>query len=812
VKGKKVSLILAVALLITILSQPGTGAASSYLVAGVGSMVDLNMPFRNVQANEKLASYNQPNGLATTINQVAEATCLDSDGGQEFEVVGYVEGVGPNGWPFTKNDVCESEDQLREFYCNGTTPWPVFYDCPLGCVDGACVPETCTDNDGDGYAIEGGGCGLVDCNDDDASINPGATEVCDNDIDDDCDGLIDDADADCATCTDADGDGYAVEGDLCGLVDCDDTDANVNPGAMEVCDNGIDDDCDGFNDGDDADCGDCFDSDGGINFEVAGIVDGVGPNGWPQTREDVCEISGTFEGYLREYYCNGSVPWPTFYDCPNGCADGACIPETCTDDDGDGYAIEGGGCGLVDCDDGNADVNPGATEVCDNGIDDDCNGLVDGDDPACLLCTDADGDGYAIEGGACGLVDCDDGNADVNPGATEVCDNGIDDDCNGLADDADPFCSGPSDPKNIIVIGWDGTQRDHFWQCYNKELPECANGLPNIQALSGGTIYDNTTTNGDTSTKPGWAQILTGYNAEYTGIFSNGEYAPIPLNHTVFEKVEDHFGDANVVTMFISGKAVNTGDACVGEETTCSGSPCIEDQGQPWCLVSDHLDYYENNLRQNQVVGNRALELLNIHQNDLFLAFVLFREPDVIGHLAGEDSENYSRSIIDVDFWTGEIMNELSVLGIADRTFVYVTTDHGFDEGDNRHGNAPYGMFASNDSRIMRSGDRRDIAPTILEHFGISRGAIGGAPAVNGYSLFALPPISCVPEGEAFVDYPGAPVCCAGLDLITFDFPLGSSTCVPPTGGTGDNSGYCTDCGDGVCTAPENRCNCPADC
>jgi hypothetical protein len=68
-----------------------------------------------------------------------------------------------------------------------------------------------------------------------------------------------------------------------------------------------------------------------------------------------------------------------------------------------------------------------------------------------------------------------------------------------------------------------------------------------------------------------------------------------------------------------------------------------------------------------------------------------------------------------------------------------------------------------------------------------------------------------VPEGEAFIDYPGAPACCGGLQLISLD-KLSGPVCVPATGGTGDNSGYCTACGDGVCTSPENLCNCPADC
>ncbi|WP_173179852.1 MopE-related protein [Desulfosarcina ovata] len=302
------------------------------------------------------------------------------------------------------------------------------------------------DADGDGFGDEAASTeaceaptGYVavagDCDDADAAINPGATEVCD-DIDNNCDGQIDEG---CGVYyQDADGDGYgnpdvSIEdtelpsGYVTNNTDCDDTDASVNPGATEVPYNGKDDDCNPDTLDDDLDqdgyvlADDCDDTDAAVNPEATEVCDGIDNN---------CD-GQIDEGVTTTFYLDADG---------DGFGDEAAPTEAC--EAPTGYVAVAG-----DCDDTDAAINPGATEVCDD-IDNNCDGQID--EGCGVYYQDADGDGYgnpdvSIEdtalpsGYVTNNTDCDDNDATVNPGATEVPYNGKDDDCNPdtLDDDFD---------------------------------------------------------------------------------------------------------------------------------------------------------------------------------------------------------------------------------------------------------------------------------------------------------------------------------------------------------------------------------------
>jgi hypothetical protein len=102
------------------------------------------------------------------------------------------------------------------------------------------------------------------------------------------------------------------------------------------------------------------------------------------------------------------------------------LVDLCPDNDGDGFYPP------EDCDDNNNAISPTASEICGDGVDNNCNGLPD---EGCAACTDNDGDLFYAQSGCGTAVDCDDFLAATNPDAPESCD-GIDNNCDGQVDES----------------------------------------------------------------------------------------------------------------------------------------------------------------------------------------------------------------------------------------------------------------------------------------------------------------------------------------------------------------------------------------
>ena len=398
----------------------------------------------------------------TLLLSAADGHCFSSYGNSVNSICGTTVFTGDCTLCHTTGSKADPTAAKTAFLAGGSILTDYF--CP------APPPPTCTDNDGDGFAVEGGNCGPVDCNDNNAAVNPGAAENCTDGIDNNCNNLIDAADSSAVgcppPCTDNDGDGFAVEGGSCGPVDCNDNNPAINPNAVDIPNNGIDENCSGAdsvdptlldNDGDGYTPaqGDCNDNNAAINPGVVDIpnngidenCDGVDAvdsslidndgDGYTPAAGDCDDTNATvFPGAAElctdgiDNDCNGLVDTqdPNAVDCP--------VVVTCTDSDGDTYAVEGGECGPVDCNDSDLGVYPGAEEICGDNIDNDCDGAVD--EGCQAACPDADGDGYLDA--ACGGTDCNDSDAAINPAAAEVCGNDIDENCNGASDDVCVTC------------------------------------------------------------------------------------------------------------------------------------------------------------------------------------------------------------------------------------------------------------------------------------------------------------------------------------------------------------------------------------
>jgi len=333
--------------------------------------------------------------------------------------------------------------------------------CDAADVDEDCDPATfgSRDADGDGSLdavccnTQGDGSRLCgdDCDDLTRDVHPGAAEICDG-RDNDCDGTIDEG-VGLDGFADADGDGHGDPGapltgrcDTPGFApfgdDCDDTNPRVHEGQVEVCD-GLDDDCNGLVD-DGATATDWYpdaDADGFGDPDGTTVSACAPPAGYSLEPRD-CDDGDANRNPAADEICDGLDD-----DC-NGLADFEVAPGDFEDDDHDGYpdAACAGGSAVADCDDRDARAHPGATEICGDGIDNDCDGTVDSGCAAVDWYIDADGDGWGDESAAtissdmpvAGRVarggDCDDARADISPSEREVCD-GVDNDCDARIDE-----------------------------------------------------------------------------------------------------------------------------------------------------------------------------------------------------------------------------------------------------------------------------------------------------------------------------------------------------------------------------------------
>ncbi|MBX7193488.1 MAG: putative metal-binding motif-containing protein [Sandaracinaceae bacterium] len=375
----------------------------------------------------------------------------------------------PGGGVDARSGACTGDDDCSDgLFCNGRErcePMSAGAD-GRGCVaprgrpcldvqlceeaDDRCVTDCGVERDADGDGLDAEECGGRDCDDADPLRFPGNVEVCDGEAhDEDCDATtfgprdLDHDGAIDAACCNEDASGVRSCGE-----DCDDTRRNVRPTGIELC-NGLDDDCNGMED--DGVLVELFvDADRDLHgatprMSCPGVV-GV------SVVDDDClddpeNASARAVHGAQLEICDGIDN-----DC-DGRIDEHARPLTWYRDmDGDGFGsarsgtmvscapIDGFSLLPTDCDDGNRSISPAGVEICD-GLDSDCNGLADF---RVGVNDREDDDDDGVPDVACGGSDCDDDDPSARPGAPEICDD-RDSDCDGLSD------HGASPPPGVMA-------------------------------------------------------------------------------------------------------------------------------------------------------------------------------------------------------------------------------------------------------------------------------------------------------------------------------------------------------------------------
>lgn len=258
---------------------------------------------------------------------------------------------------------------------------------------------------------------------------------------------------------------------------------------------------------------------------------------------------------------------------------GACtFPE---DWDGDGYTRASG-----DCDDLDAAVSPSAEEAC-NGVDDDCDEVIDGDEAAGAVqwYADSDGDGVGAgespTGQACappaGSVttggDCDDEDAAVHPGADELCATvGVDDDCDGDIDE-DTFADDAVDQSTWYADG-DGDGYGDPAESYTA----CV--APAGTVSIAGDCHD-----GDPAVSPDGLERCDGQDNDCDG-FVDGEWR-VPADYLSIEAAIDAAPDGATICiepgtyeedLYISGRTLTLEGALAASEVILASpsSPAVQ--------------------------------------------------------------------------------------------------------------------------------------------------------------------------------------------------------------------------------------------
>ena len=553
---------------------------------------------------------------------VAQEADVDQDGVSDCD--GDCDDLDPAVGP-QHDEACDA----RDTDCDGTIPG----DEVDGDEDGSLACADCDDDDPDREVVDLDGDGvttcaaLPDCDDTAAQIHPYQPDQHGDGIDTNCDG---------ADGIDADGDGFAsvssggtdcadddaavtpetdVDGDgSSACADCDDADSNRAPTLIEVCEDGIDNDCDGAVDTDADLDGDGFTACVGDSNDASGAAFPGAFDAWGDALDLNCDgVDGTDadgDGYASDALDDTA-------DCDD--ADPAVYPQ---DADGDGYSLCAG-----DCDDTDPATHPFAWDVACDGLDGNCSsdsaaeealeqdvdgdgylpcapyvgslpGILGGgdcdDEDAGLNPVDADGDGATLCDG-----DCDDADANRWPGAVEDACDGFDSDCafddaeadldldgelpcEGDCDDADPATYGVDlDFDGLSPCGPDGIAGTADDDCDDADITVFPGNLELCDGQDGDCVFSALEVDDDGD---GYVECSPWVGSDPSVVGGQDCDDANPLNIPVDadgDGVAGCGGDCDETDAAVYPGAPDP--QCDGLDTNCAADPAeVDDDGDGW--------------------------------------------------------------------------------------------------------------------------------------------------------------------------------------------------------------------------------------
>lgn len=330
---------------------------------------------------------------------------------------------------------------------------------------------------------------------------------------------------------------------------------------------------------------------------------------------------------------------------------------------------------------------------------------------------------------------------------------------------APPFAgiAAAADPPGVILVSWDGVRLDTLrsllhWQpiaetpeiCPGNELTPprlpsaCGDYWTCLPTLCGFELVESRVTSGKTLTRVQHASMLTGETPDRTTIHSNNGSSSVPFGLTIYERLQTYVGP-NITFAHVGSHRYTVRGILGWVQGSIIPADNVRTRGRP-----DKFTGMGSN--------ENLLPLLATFEGKPFFAFQHQKGADMAGHGVGDRSEQYRIAIIAADDRLKELLDELDRLGMAERTHVFISTDHGFMGNTHLGGLRPmvgHTWIASQKDKLQcyTVANVIDIVPTVMAVFGIDASTTN--PPAPGRSLLDPDRVGeCVPPtcGDGVVE------------------------------------------------------------